>query len=49
MGCIIRMYLRVEPSEDIEKFFDQYAEAVFIEKRKQESMAIAIARVFQSR
>ena len=46
MDLLIKMYLRVEPSDDMNEFMKQHAEALWVEKRKQDSMAVAIAKAF---
>jgi hypothetical protein len=33
MAVLVRHYLRVEPDQDLERFFEQYVEALWIEER----------------
>uniref|UniRef100_C6E6Q2 Uncharacterized protein n=1 Tax=Geobacter sp. (strain M21) TaxID=443144 RepID=C6E6Q2_GEOSM len=46
MAVLVRHYLRVEPDQDIERFFEQYVEALWIEERQMTAMSNAVAKAF---
>jgi len=46
MAVLVRHYLRVEPDQDFELFLEQYAEALWMEKRQVQAMASAVAKGF---
>jgi len=46
MDLLIKMNLNEAPMDDVDAYFDQYASALWVEQRKQDSMACAIAKAF---
>jgi len=49
MAVLVRHYLRVEPDQDLDRFFEQYVEALWIEDRLGTVMAGAVNRGFNGK
>lgn len=46
MGVLVRHWLRVEPSEDIDELCRQYGEAQWLEERFTASVQAGVAKAF---
>ncbi|MCG8643344.1 MAG: hypothetical protein MI862_26695 [Desulfobacterales bacterium] len=43
-SVLIKHYLKEEPETDMDRFFKQYASALFLEERQMDVMAAAISK-----